>query len=443
MDSNHRLRVFLCHASQDKHEVRVLYNRLKTEEWIDPWLDEEKILPGQDWDLEIKKAIRKADVIIVCLSTVSVAKEGYVQKEIKRVLDLSEEKPEGAIYIIPLRLDDCTPPIRFQQWQWLDYFSDDAYSRLLKSLVYRMEVISANKKISTFSIQKNIIFNNQSSKDFREGIEFCKFIKIDAEPTPNIFWAGKYPITNFQYNRFLSASDFLDIEFWKNLPLFDRTTQTWTSWDTDGLEWLEENVKKRNLKEGLKSSVRPTFWNDPNLGVENRDNPVVGITWWEANAYCKWLQKHWLELPEARANPKLQPHTIRLPSNIEWIATAGGDSPINRYPWDTRHDVTTSIEEITIRANIQESRIGHTTPVDNYPHGASSYGVMDMLGNVREWLAETENAKYSTVALKSSSWADNGKSFHITGCHIGIYPIESNPWCGFRVIALPDDKFSS
>ena len=109
MANSRRLKVFLCHASQDKPAVRELYKRLAAEKWIDPWLDEENLLPGQDFDLEIYKAARDSDSIIICLSKVSVAKEGYVNKEIRRALDAADEKPEGAIYIIPLRLDDCTP----------------------------------------------------------------------------------------------------------------------------------------------------------------------------------------------------------------------------------------------------------------------------------------------------------------------------------------------
>lgn len=50
-----KLRVFLCHASQDKPIVRELYERLLAEDWIDPWLDEEKVIPGQDWNMKIKK----------------------------------------------------------------------------------------------------------------------------------------------------------------------------------------------------------------------------------------------------------------------------------------------------------------------------------------------------------------------------------------------------
>jgi len=50
------LKVFLCHASQDKPIVREFYQRLSVEGRIDPWLDEEKLLPSIDWDAEIKKA---------------------------------------------------------------------------------------------------------------------------------------------------------------------------------------------------------------------------------------------------------------------------------------------------------------------------------------------------------------------------------------------------
>ena len=84
MSGNRKLRVFLCHSSQDKVVARELYQRLSAEGWIDPWLDKEKLLPGQDWELEIEKSVESADVVIVCLSKRSVEKEGYYQKEIKR-----------------------------------------------------------------------------------------------------------------------------------------------------------------------------------------------------------------------------------------------------------------------------------------------------------------------------------------------------------------------
>jgi hypothetical protein len=130
------LRVFLCHSSDDKEAVRELYRRLSAEKNIDPWLDDEKLLPGQDWDFEIDSALRASDAIIVCCSADSVKKEGYVQKEISRALNIAEEKPEGTIFIIPLRLDECQLPRRLSRWQRVDLF-DNGYKKLLRSLQYR------------------------------------------------------------------------------------------------------------------------------------------------------------------------------------------------------------------------------------------------------------------------------------------------------------------
>lgn len=133
----HPLRVFLCHSSGDKDSVRGLYRQLKTESDIDPWLDEEKILPGQDWDFEIENALRDSDAIIVCCSTESVNKEGYVQKEVKRALDIAEEKPEGTIFIIPLKLNACELPRRISRWQSVNLFDEDGYDKLLRALRHR------------------------------------------------------------------------------------------------------------------------------------------------------------------------------------------------------------------------------------------------------------------------------------------------------------------
>ncbi|MDP1624728.1 MAG: toll/interleukin-1 receptor domain-containing protein [bacterium] len=63
---NRPLRVFLCHSSNDKPAVRELYQKLRAEPWIQPWLDEEELYPRQDWNMEIEKAVEAADAIIVC-----------------------------------------------------------------------------------------------------------------------------------------------------------------------------------------------------------------------------------------------------------------------------------------------------------------------------------------------------------------------------------------
>ena len=127
------LKVFLCHASQDKEKVRDLFHRLKDNE-LDPWLDEENILPGHDWDSEIVKAVRSCDVFLVCLSQASTTKRGYVQKEIRRALDVAEEIPDGRVFIIPVLLEQCAVPERLRRWQWVDITQEQGYAKLIKSL---------------------------------------------------------------------------------------------------------------------------------------------------------------------------------------------------------------------------------------------------------------------------------------------------------------------
>jgi hypothetical protein len=141
MPTRRKLRVFLCHASQDKPVVRDLYTRLGAEPWIEPWLDEEKLLPGQDWNLEIEKAVEASDVVIVFVSNVSVAKEGYVQRELRQVLRVALEKLEGEIFILPVRLDDSSLPRQLRDKQYIDYFPKSrqaaAYDKLIEALKIR------------------------------------------------------------------------------------------------------------------------------------------------------------------------------------------------------------------------------------------------------------------------------------------------------------------
>ena len=133
-NSRRRLKVFLCHSSGDKATVRVLYQRLKREPGIKPWLDEVDLLPGQDWDAEIRKAVRTSDIVVACLSKDSTTKAGYVQREISLALDVAEEQPEGRIFLIPLRLEPCGVPNRLSRWQWVDYYAKTGYARLVRAV---------------------------------------------------------------------------------------------------------------------------------------------------------------------------------------------------------------------------------------------------------------------------------------------------------------------
>src|SRR5262249_7269816 len=70
------IRAFLCHSSVDKTSVRQLCRRLRSD-GIDPWLDDDRLLPGQEWSQEITMAVRRSHIILICLSQNSAYKEGY------------------------------------------------------------------------------------------------------------------------------------------------------------------------------------------------------------------------------------------------------------------------------------------------------------------------------------------------------------------------------
>jgi len=136
--SERLLQVFLCHSSEDKPQVRELYRRL-LHQGIIPWIDEEDILPGKNWEIEIKKAIRDCDVVIVCLSNNSINKRGFIQKEIKYALDVADEIPSDDIFIIPARMENCQVPNNLKSWQWVNLFEDNGFQKLMKSLKARIK----------------------------------------------------------------------------------------------------------------------------------------------------------------------------------------------------------------------------------------------------------------------------------------------------------------
>jgi len=136
-----QLRVFLCHASHDKTTVRRLYEELNDLP-VDPWFDEVKLLPGQDWEHEIRQALRASHVVLVCLSPKAVTKEGFVQKEIKITLDIADEKPAGTIFVIPARLEECEVPERLRRWQWVDLHVTDGMRLLVAALRCRAQELT-------------------------------------------------------------------------------------------------------------------------------------------------------------------------------------------------------------------------------------------------------------------------------------------------------------
>jgi hypothetical protein len=178
---------------------------------------------------------------------------------------------------------------------------------------------------------------------------------------------------------------------------------TGKSWGSQGWEWLKNQLEgeRKLVRDGL---LYPRYWDDPRFGIARKTAPVMGITWYEANAYCRWLAQE-RGLPEWGSLGRLDRGggtlEIRLPTEAEWAEAAGGEAG-GRFAWDV---LKYPKEEIVRYANTKESGIGRTTPVWMYPQGASPRRVMDLSGNVWEWQANFYDKDHEMLGLRGGSWS--------------------------------------
>jgi TIR domain len=139
-----RVRVFLAYAKEDRSEVRKLYDALQ-EAGFEPWMDEEKLLPGQNWPRAIQRAIELSDFFLVCFSRRSVAKRGFFQAELRYAFDVAACVPLEEIFLVPVRLTDCDVPLQIaRRTQYIDLFPE--WEVGLKALLMMMKGQAAQRE---------------------------------------------------------------------------------------------------------------------------------------------------------------------------------------------------------------------------------------------------------------------------------------------------------
>lgn len=153
----------------------------------------------------------------------------------------------------------------------------------------------------------------------------------------------RYPVTCRDFRDFIQVGGYKNIQYWSDA----------------GWSWLHsENIKK----------TKPLYWHDD---VAWDNHPVCGVSYYEAEAYAKFVGK-------------------RLPTEAEWEKAARWDIKSNsdrKYPWGAAEPTT---EYCNCAGNSTGNSAGNiykpqTTPVNAYPQGQSAYGMYDALGNVWEW----------------------------------------------------------
>jgi formylglycine-generating enzyme required for sulfatase activity len=237
--------------------------------------------------------------------------------------------------------------------------------------------------------------------------------------TPKRIYVGRYPVTNHQFARFIAVGGYENPEYW------------------GGEESAAWRWRIGEPRYDWRRTDAPDRWDSPRFGKSRRGYPVVGVCWYEAVAYCAWLTEQ-LQVPgftfrvwrDGKLEAlNLQPGTlaVRLPTEEEWVAAAGGEKG-GRYPWGPKWHES--------HANTGGGGVRGTTPVAMYPSGQSPHGVWDMGGNVWEWMGSWYDEEHRRRALRGGSWSGNRElaRVRVRGRNL---PGSSNVNLGFRVVASP------
>ena len=186
------------------------------------------------------------------------------------------------------------------------------------------------------------------------------------------FWMGRFAVTNEEYRRFVAAGGYQERQWWSDAGWAWRMLG-----DEDFEQWYRELHKKYTyIKKGWPGNFRagnePRFWEFKPFNGGNQ--PVVGVSWYEAEAYCRWLDARWRKQKPGWLKRGWQ---VRLPRETEWEYAARGEAG-RTYPWGEKHPTGEF-------ANFSHS-LDQTTAVGTYPMGKTPVtGIHDLAGNIWEW----------------------------------------------------------
>jgi formylglycine-generating enzyme required for sulfatase activity len=207
---------------------------------------------------------------------------------------------------------------------------------------------------------------------------------------------SRYPVTNAQFEAFVRAGGYQEGLYWREAI-------------EEGY-WNDGAIKARWDN---KPYTAPEDYGEPyNL----HNHPVVGVTWYEAVAFCRWLTE------VLRKQGGLgEGEEITLPSEAQWEKAARGtDGRV--YPWGSKSDPE--------RANYEDTGIGTTSAVGCFSGGKSPYEVEDASGNVWEWIRDDPGV------VRGGSF-DYSAGFVRCAARLSWNPNSRNGYLGFRVVVAP------
>jgi hypothetical protein len=120
----------MSYAREDEPTVAEITRRLNDFAVV-TWFDKQNLIPGDDWEMRIEQAIEKSDFFLLFLSRKTEDKIGFRNREIQLAIKQQSYHPRGHIFLIPILLDDCTPPHDLRGLNWLKATDDKWFDRLV------------------------------------------------------------------------------------------------------------------------------------------------------------------------------------------------------------------------------------------------------------------------------------------------------------------------
>ncbi|NOK71703.1 MAG: SUMF1/EgtB/PvdO family nonheme iron enzyme, partial [Chloroflexi bacterium AL-N5] len=234
-----------------------------------------------------------------------------------------------------------------------------------------------------------------------------------ADMTLPEYWMACFSITVAQFRPFVEVGYTAEAKRW---------------WTPQGWQWQQKY-----------KDTEPWGWDDPTWNGDNQ--PVIGVTWYEAVAFVNWLD-------EQLNNALPEGYHLCLPTEAEWEVAAAYDGTGQRrtYPWG--EDAPT-----TAHAVFEDSKLKRSAPIGCYPQGVAACGAFDMVGNVFEWtcshgafypeegdqvMADFDSGEFNTP-IRGGSWS--GKIEHmLCRARRPIFPDRYiRDYLGFRVVVARRD----
>ncbi len=241
---------------------------------------------------------------------------------------------------------------------------------------------------------------------------------------------GKYEVTNREFAAFVDAGGYAAMEYWIIDPEYNESPLNGWNWKIG-----KQREAPGHSAASWDLSIYPYWKNDPYSN--QADTPVIGVCWYEAYAYCKWLSD-------------VTGATYRLPTEAEWEYAARGPAS-NVFPWGNdyldAHEMCgepgsgamancCSVDEYALKKQETSKNVhaqmdmcdGVTQPVGSYPDGASYWGACDMAGNVAELTADWFRGYYYPLRIASGETIDpRGPSLAVPPFFVPVAPFWIEP----------------